>query len=313
MKPSKSFWYDETLYLGCKNNNEIAIPGKSHTIRFCYSTMYSTCTILSQINRAYVNAHQLAEEDLSNKPYHVSVFWPTLNPFLKRKKTDTESAYYKMRWYFLNLVPPTNGLIVSFYDSKNIKATIDSSFEARHIWPTKKQWSPKGEYIAVHDFEPLIGNPKKREQIEQKYLKYMPIIEKHAKKNNLKIKLIDYSTPMDEMYKIMINCDCLFSYQGASYYFASSTGTPVAGFHHKDRPEKSKKVEGKYFNIKTNTFVTDYFTRTQWGEMRSNPSILPRLDLSSNRIMLGPLKNYTTIYNEDDVLYFLESNTHVTN
>ena len=90
MKPSKSFWYDETLYLGCKNNNEIAIPGKSHTIRFCYSTMYSTCTILSQINRAYVNAHQLAEEDLSNKPYHVSVFWPTLNPFLKRKKTDTE-------------------------------------------------------------------------------------------------------------------------------------------------------------------------------------------------------------------------------
>ena len=47
--------------------------------------------------------------------------------------------------------------------------------------------------------------------------------------------------------------------------------------------------------------------------MRSNAAILPRLDIASNQIVLGPLTNYTTIYNEKDILNFLESNANVTN
>lgn len=303
----------ETLFLGCSSNKEIAVPGQSHSIRFCQSTMYSTCTILSQINKVFVNAQQLAEEQCSSEPYRVSVFWPEGWVNKKRKDEDSESAYYKVKWYFENYIPPRNGLIVSFYLTRSINKMIDTTFEARYVWPTKKQWQPKGKFIAVHDFEPLIGNPIKREKIKEKYDKYVPLIESYAILKDLEIKYINYSTPMDDMYETMINCEYLLSYQGASYYFASCTSTPVAGFAHKDLPDKSKETTGKYFDVKTNEFVVGTFERTQWGEMRSNAAILPRLDIASNQIVLGPLTNYTTIYNEKDILNFLESNANVTN
>lgn len=303
----------ETLFLGCSDNKEIAIPGQSHSIRFCHSTMYSTCTILSQINKVFVNAQQLADEHCLKEPYRVSVFWPEASVKKKRKTLDNETAYFKMKWYFENYIPPKNGLVVSFYLTRKVNSFLDTPFEARYVWPTKKQWQPKGKFIAVHAFEPLIGNPIKREKIKEKYNKYLPLIESYANLKDLEVKYIDYRTPMDEMYETMINCEYLLSYQGASYYFASCTSTPVAGFSHKDLPDKSKEITGKYFDIKTNELVVGTFERTQWGEMRSNAAILPRLDVASNQIMLGPLTNYTTIYNEKDILSFLESNTNVTN
>ena len=305
----------ETIHLGCEKTAQIARPGRSHLIRFCNGTMHATCTIGSHLNEAFVKAQLLANENITNKPFYISVLWPTALTDIgrKRKEEDSESSFYKMKWYFENYIPPTNGLVVSFYIVPTINAKHESIWQARYIWPTKKQWNTTNKFISIQMPEKLIGVAEKKDVLDKKFEEFIPIIESYAVLMNCDIKYINYSTPMEETYKVMLETKCHITYEGSSYYMAASTGTPVIGINHNeskniiyDKAVVHNPDKGYFSEEKT-------WIKTRWGHMASNCYYIPTLEKDTKKIINRTPTNYKTAYCREHLTKYLNEVNDVTN
>lgn len=305
----------ETIHLGCEKTSEVAQPGRSHLIRFCNGTKHATCTIASHLNEAFIKAQLLVNENISNKPFYISVLWPSSFYSIgrKRKEEDSESSYYKMKWYFENYIPPTNGLVVSFYIAPTIDARHESIWQARYVWPTKKQWNTTNKFISIQMPEKLMGRVVKKNLLDKKFEEFIPVIESYAVLMNYDIKYINYSTPMEEAYKVMLETKCHITYEGSSYYMAASTGTPVIGINH----NYSKDI--LYENLVIHNPEKGYtrerktWMKTRWGRVDSNCYYIPTLERDTKKIINKPPTNYKTVYCREHLTKYLNEVNDVTN
>lgn len=277
----------ETLFIGCKPSDEVVEIHKSHVIRFCAETMNAHATVMHHIHSAYCKAQLLADEKISDKPFRISVLWPVW-PDAKRKWEDKESAYEKMIWWFHNLKAPTNGLVVTFYNTKNVaKKRMPTFWSTNHLWPTEKQWEPKGKYVTLQDIEHLIGNKLTKQYYLDNDKKYRDIIKKYAKDKNLEIKNVNYSMTNDEVYDLLLGSNYHFSYYGATYWFAASLNTPTICYMSTAKFHPQRRL---HWDDRKNEYIEEEYTFPSWGEMKINSVDITQFDLNLNRIYTGPVR-----------------------
>lgn len=293
--------HDETLYIGCNSSIDKTNINQSYVIRFCVGTAHATCTVLSLINPAFYRAQLLADEHITDQPYHVSVLWPRRRNWQLYPGKDPESSLDRVKWYFKNLLPPKNGMIVSFYMASQMSRELESPWEARYIWPTKRQWDPKNKYISIQKPENL-GSISRRKYCKSQYDLMMPKIEKFAKRKDVDIKYLDYSNSLETWYEVLLNSNYHFSYNGATYYFCSATNTPTVCWTMKEKYYCNfafqNSITRKTENIES--------LNTCWGSMASNSTNIPHFNPKvHSKVYNKPVDYITNIVDPEDLTLFL--------
>lgn len=225
----------ETIYKGCDLSDLKANPAKSHVIRFCQHTSHSHATIMSLLSNAFLNAQQLADEKVSNEPYHIAILW-TIDIQKKRKPENAETALETLRYFLLNLKTPANGAIISIYHVPDAYSAQATPWRHSQIWPFEKQWNPQGKYVTVHKAEPLMSKTR-IQGTKNSEEKILPLVKKYANQYGYDIKYIDYKMTAQEMYETMRYSDYHFCYAGATYFTAAMVGIPAIAWHHMDKLE----------------------------------------------------------------------------
>lgn len=296
--------HDETLYIGCDSSIDKTEINQSYVIRFCVGTAHATCTVLNLINQAFYRAQLLADENISDQPYHVSVLWPKNKSWQMYPGKDPESSLDRVKWYFKNLLPPKNGMIVSFYIAEEVNRFLESPWEARYIWPTKRQWDPKNEYISVQKPENL-GSKNRRLDCQKQYDLLMPELEHFAKMTDVNIKFIDYSDSIETWYEVLLNTNYHFSYHGASYYFCSATNTPTVCW----TMIEDYTHNFAFQNSKTKSIEPQKSLITCWGNMASHVTNIPQFNPTEHpKVHNKPVEYVTNIKDPEDLKLFLYTN-----
>tara|TARA_R110000744_G_scaffold188370_4_gene307702 strand:+ start:1380 stop:2303 length:924 start_codon:yes stop_codon:yes gene_type:complete len=271
----------ETIRIGCSDG--VATPDKSHVIRFCNSTIFAHGTLISQIAPAFVNAQLLCDESISKEPYHVSVIFP-FELDKVRKETDVETAYERIKWYFNNLMVPTCGMVVTFYQNLESKSWITAPWHLQHLWPLKERWEPKNRYVTIQRLEPLVGGSAKRNK--DSIPEYEDRAINLAKSLGYEVKFIDYLMPFDELLYTMKHSDHHFSYQGSSYFFAGLLGTPTTIWG-SERPRTY--AWNSYYSYHKAERVHLNHLIGRWGTLGTNQARIMQYDFEVGAVMNRPV------------------------
>lgn len=287
----------ETLYLGCDSSEGIAEPHNSYTIRFCMSTVFAHGTLAAQLCPAFVKAQLLYEEGVVSKPFHVSVIFPfDMNHI--RKPTDVETAYERIVWYLKNLKVPGCGMVVSLYQNLNGRPWITDSWKLDSLWPFRKQWNPNGTYITIQKIEPLVGGVAKRNLKAD--IEFYPSFENKAKslaeQYGFDVRYVDYLTPYQELYELMLGSSYHFSYPGATYFFAGLCGTPTIGWG--ERPDYSSI---SYYEPFSDNRIFETIQVSRWGRLGTNPGRIQQFNHDVNVVMNMPAKYASHIEEPDEL------------
>jgi hypothetical protein len=217
--------YLETITLGC-DSDEIAEVGNSYLVRIDGYTQHGYASLLSLIHSAFHYADLLPRETDYQAPVKVVVL---LQSLAKKKEDDPETGYDRIKWLFQNAAPPRSGMIVSFYRAPLIR-TVPTQYSLKYIWPFKEKWRGDGDYITFQKIEPKIlpklgGKNHGTESLDVQN-KLIPFLESEG----LNIKFVDYTLPIEELYRTLISSKAHFTYPGSSYTIAVALGMPVVAY-----------------------------------------------------------------------------------
>ena len=239
--------YLETINLGCESD-EIAEPGSSYLVRIDVHASHDYASILALIHGSFHVADLLAREVDISTPFKVCVFLATTS---KKKIEDPETHYDRIKWFYRNAVPPRNGMVVSFYEMKNLLKNVATQYSFDYIWPFKEKWRGDGDYITFQRLEEaLLYAPWHKNHAKESYglqEKLISLVESEGHK----VKFVDYTTPIEELYRTLISSKGHITYPGSSYTVAVALGVPVAAYS--KRAKRVPPQEAKtYFDIEHN-------------------------------------------------------------
>jgi len=239
--------YLETINLGCESD-EIAEPSSSYLVRIDGYACHDYASLLALIHGSLHIADLLPREVNTDKPFKVSVL---LNHLGKKKIEDPETHYHRVKWFYKNAVPPRNGMIVSFYEAKNLVYDVATQYSFDYIWPFKKKWIGDGDYVTFQRLEEaVLYAPWHKNHAKDSYGLQEKLISL-LKSEGYKIKFVDYTTALDDLYQTLISSKCHFTYPGSSYTVAVALGMPVAAYS--KRAKRYSSYEAKtYYNIHGN-------------------------------------------------------------
>jgi len=288
--------YLETVYLDC-STGDIATPEKSDCVRFCSSTMYSHGTIISQLANVFNKAQLLWQEGSLTSPYYVSIIFPSELDH-KRKNTDPESVYDRLKWYINNMRVPSCGMVVSFYQNRGIKTWITTPWHLNEFWPMKRQWDPKGTHITIQVTEHLIGSAAK-DIVHSVSPSFIKRTEELAEKYGFEVRYIDYTLPFDQMYDDIVTSNHHFTYCGSTYFFASTIGIPTTGWA--SRIFAKAKQPGSYYKYHSAERIYTMVQSTQWGNLSTNKARIMQYDHKLGVVMNKPAEYCTNIDEPEDL------------
>lgn len=288
--------YLETIYLDCKRL-DIATPEKSDCIRFCSSTMYAHATIMCQLANVFNKAQLLWQEGSLTGPYYVCVIFPVELDH-KRKATDSESVYDRLKWYINNMKVPSCGMVVSFYQNTNTKTWITTPWHLNELWPMKRQWDPKGTHITIQVTEQLVGT-KAKYVIHTMSPPFIKRTEQLAKDYGFDIRYIDYTLPFDQMYEDIVTSNHHFSYCGSTYFFAGAVGVPTTGWAY--YISATVKQPGSYYTYDSAKRIYTEVQSTQWGNLSTNKARIMQYDHQLGVVMNKPVEYCTNIDHVEDL------------
>jgi len=217
-----------TVYKNVDDDGSKAVVGQSHTILLSNLDVAAYTNIVCILSDFFCKAELWATRGGSVTPAYCSIIvHPTcLN---KWKDQDADTLMDRLWWIINNLKDPTNGAIVSIYLSDTIDKDQEYPWAMNHLWQTKQTWvANDSNTISIQD------------HAEHQWSKYDPkrlfiaesvkIIKSAAKKLKYNIEYVDYTTPIDTLYDIMLNTKYHFSYTGSTGLFAALTRTPTIYF-----------------------------------------------------------------------------------
>ena len=226
--------YYTTIYKGVPNDGSRAEIGRSHLIMMSNIDVAAYNNLVSILSDFFCKAQLSAQDDVSWGPLHLSVVVPAIC-LKKWKDDDGDTLIYRLWWIIDNLRDPINGVVVSIYINSNISGKDERPWAQNHLWQTKKTWKPNWDKtISIQAHGEVQHQPSHSARL---YLnESVEIIESMARSLNYDIKYVDYSTPIDDLYEIMLNTKHHFSYTGSTGYFAALTRTPTLyiGRHTRD-------------------------------------------------------------------------------
>lgn len=285
----------ETIYKGCDPSGVKADPARSHVIRFCGHTSNSHATIMSLLSPAFLTAQELADEKISNQPYHISVIW-TYPIDRKRKEENAETSLEALEYFLVHLKTPTNGAIISIYYANEGKETNPTQWRHSQVWPFEEKWNPQGKYITIHKAEPFMSKSRieKTKRSEKEMLTH---VQYYAQKYGYNIQYVDYTMKAQEIYETMRYSDYHFCYAGATFYTAAMVGIPALAWHHVDLIEyDSVLIE----NEEGTDRFPQSFQMNGWG-MATNPGKIRQYDWQKNKVITKPNQNQLFIGNKYDI------------
>lgn len=269
--------YIETYYLGCESPYAANI-GSSHLVRFCDSTMHYHTTILALLSEPMIKAQLIADENMSDKPYKISVIIPT-EARNKYKNEDQESSFDRIVWYIKNLAHPRNGAIISVYESFEMNRNIETPWAMNQFWFSKEQWiQSDSNYITLNVSEKNTTSWK-----DNKLKESIEAVKHAAREVDLKVVEVDYTMRFEDLYRLLLGARKHFTYIGGSYSFAAFVGVPTVSF-------------GKEYPIIENLSTTPIGGRSQgmmlkgttWGRAQMSGSRITQYDHGHEMVKSGP-------------------------
>lgn len=220
--------YFKTLYIGCKDNREVATPGVNNTSYLTIENCAGHLDVTNVLSAPFIHSQFLYENNILRKPLK--------HCFLIDKTTETykfrpENVYTLLEsiLYFLNnYQPPTNGIIISLYFSDNLK--LSQLSPATSLWPLKQdmQWKGDGDYITFHDYEKNCNHLDMLDYLNSPVGQIAQEIDKHSIHP---VKRITYSMGEEEIFKTLKHTKFHISYAGATYHSAGIIGCPTIGIY----------------------------------------------------------------------------------
>ena len=289
----------KTIYKGCANDGTITDPSKSFVVRLSNHDANSHATLMSMLSPAFLQAQQLADENVSNDPFHITVLFHK-GPHEKRKEENKESIYETLIWFLENFLDPANGAIISVYRAHDSRYWQGNPWIHNKVWPFKRRWNPQGSHVSVHLAEPLMSKARKDlTQLHERIV--MPLIEKLSKKLDYEIKYVDYTCTTEEIVGIMETSDYHFTYNGATMYTAAMIGIPCLAWHHEKNIRSVIRQWRDYDDMnKINEALVQ--EKSPWGIMATQNGKIQQYNFEKQRVESYPLYNNRLIEANRDVL-----------
>lgn len=219
----------KTIYAGCDNNGEDALPEHSN-IKFDLPSVKSYCNILCHFGRLYFRIQSLCQSGVISSPYKVCLFISdTVADLVKVKPENKFTILETIEWFILNLEPPKCGIIFTLYYYKDsLKHYIMEPWASQIIWPLKKEWQSlrDGDYITLQDIESNIPNDSRKGNYIRSHDHYN-VIKRIDEISPYPVKRVCYAMGEEEVFKVLKHSKLHISYQGASYFAAAIINLPT--------------------------------------------------------------------------------------
>ncbi len=294
--------YLGTSYLGVDDDGSRAEHGLSRPIRLCWATMYSWGTLVNTVSAAFCEIQLLQQESAyTNGPARVCVYYTKEDH--KKKPADSETIHERVKWFIEALKVPDGGMIVSYYELPDGKEHIVIPFLIANYWPTKLQWTPKGDYISLQYLQEGIGGYKK-DRVYREIPGFYDKVRDLAKQYGWEIKEVDYSMPYQETLEILAGSNMHFSYLGSSFYLAACVGVPTVGWPYFDKAHRL----GTYYDYDSKERIDVMAETGQWGKITSNTVRVLRWDDERQVVTNKPEDYITHVYDYDEVTRVFKNN-----
>ena len=233
----------ETLYINCDRNHGIAVPGNSHIWVMDFAHVYAHISTMAVLAPLFHSAQYL-DNSYCKSPYRVSALFDTQNAkiFQKFKEGDQETIYDRLKWYIENLLPPTNGIIFTFYKTEFKNIEYKQPWALTSMWPMKEENKPLNKYMTYHPLENAFftdnrsdRNPREKAKVD-KLRRFYPYYQECLRKiknicneNGMEFYPVNYEQKYEETYRLLLGSNAHFAYGAGTTTLSMACETPT--FH----------------------------------------------------------------------------------
>ena len=244
----------ETLYINCESNH---IPSlhNSEVIRFDNRNYHAYGTFTALLSHLFFKAYRIQDNGLLKQPYSASIILPKVEKF---KPEDPEDNLTRIKYMLNNFVPPKYGIIISIYEAmEHIKCLTPNDFFV--VWPYKKQWTGKGNYVVLQDIKPTEKNNNyDYDSITKSYNNIL-----HELNNvGIEYKIIGYTTPIKEVFNLLRDSKLYITWCGGLNFLSGGLSVPTLVFGHNPAAQIDNYLDVKLLG---NPFKNNVL-KTMWGE-----------------------------------------------
>ena len=204
--------YVKTLYLGCEDNGDKAIPGVHETKYVNKRNTRGHMEISNYLAYPFVHSQRLFEMNILTEPFKFCLLVERRLKCFKFKESNVWTQMDSILYFLNSYHPPDCGLIVSIYYVDRYSCYDQASLTS--LWPFKEdmQWVGDGNYVTYHWYEPNINmkNIHRKDYIHTEIAKIVKDLEHHCIHP---IKVIDYSMGEDKMFKLLKHCNIIYHMQ----------------------------------------------------------------------------------------------------
>lgn len=220
--------YIKTLYLGCKDNGEIASPEINDTTYLSIKNTQGHMELLNIISAPFIKSQMHFEIGFLNGPMKFCFLLDEKIKTFKFRPENIDTQYDAILYFLNNFQPPKNGLIISLYFIKSFK--YETKAKLTSLWPLKEsmQWKGDGDYITFHDYEKNCNHFDMPSYLNSPVGEIAKEIDKHS---IYPVKRITYSMGEKKIFETLRHTKFHISYAGATYHSAGIIGCPTIGIY----------------------------------------------------------------------------------
>jgi len=269
--------YIKTLYINTESTGERNDLSSSYVEILPYFHHHAYNWSVYVLGKVFFLSERLQSSGILDGPYKVSIIFPTIEKF---KESDSETNLE--RWEFIcnNFLPPSKGIIISFYNQeKDVEDKTIDFHGAWYNWPYKDKWqwslNEKQDYVVIQEVEEaIVGKYKNYVDNSLKHFRYYNLGEiynriiKELEVCGIKYKIINYKTSVEETFTLLSKCKMYLTYTGGAIYLAGGMNVPTYSFG--DNPWAS--IEKTPINMPLGwEFTKKRFTDSLWGRLHVTP------------------------------------------
>lgn len=295
----------KTWHLECSDTLPHSVPEQSEVIRLSALDCDAYAPWVAHIGNCYAKAQLYYIEEIISSPYRLSIIVPaSINT--KHKPQDPETKLERLEWFIENLLVPDCGLVISLYIDPFMMSDFQGPFGWDTLWQTKRLWKDSGSnYITLQyhtEMDHNSGNSTHRINADASIATIIEV----AESCKYDIVKVDYTTPIDKLYNLLLESHYHFSYVGSSGYIAALARTPTLFFGAAEKIVKGHKT--RYYDphpdlySKPNQEGSYTYPLSVWNHHGSNGGLTMQYDKKyKNMYLQNP--DFYSISSDVDTIY----------
>jgi hypothetical protein len=281
-----------TFHKNVPQDGQRAEIGKSHLLRFSTHDQYPYCNLVGILSEFFTKAQLYHEHGLIDQPAHLSII-VNQQVFRRYKSEDGDTQIHRLMWLVDNFADPDCGAIISLYvtDTDYEYEMMDTQWHLNSLWHTKETHTGTSSgyvTLATHS-EDQPHHKQVKGKMRNDISKWSKIVKEYAAMYELKVVEVDYTTPINDLYTLLLNARAHYTYMGATAYVAGITRTPtyIIGYDTDD-----VDIGVRYPHITPN-YATTSLAVTPWGTWGSKPGHILQKDANLNKMVLDDQPHMT--------------------